>query len=68
MISNDSSCDAEDTDIENSSRNQICNTYKAHNQITVFDVIIFRFNGIIKQNIILGHNFQRAIFELPSVK
>ena len=33
MISNDSSCDAEDTDIENSSRNQISNTYKAHIQI-----------------------------------
>ena len=30
----------------------------------LFDVIIFGFNGIIKQNIILGHDFQRAIFEI----
>ena len=32
--------------------------------IRLFDVIIFGFNGIIKQNIILGHDFQRAIFEI----
>ena len=30
----------------------------------LFVVIIFGFNGIIKQNIILGHDFQRAIFEI----
>ena len=49
LISDDSSSDTEDIDIANKSRNKLGILKKP--LFSLLDVIIFKFNGIIKQNI-----------------